>query len=347
MAEASPRTDRAHPKTAEVARDARAGRLSAETRRRLDELVKRLQLSAGRGGIFLVSLPTLDQALFFWGAVRKRTPPAWHYRIADVHASPDVLAEIHADKAVAPGRVSVLGVIPPDPGDRTGRQSLLTSLNVRREAVFESHLLVVLFLDPEVERDLVAWAKDFFVMRTVLVRLTQEPPIHRLDESEGVALLRKQNARLKREIRVALASGSKEVAARLMAELGGNLLRLGHMPEAIRHYTQALALHREIGDRQGEANQLANLGIVHRIKGDLDGATRHHTQALAIDREIGDRQGEANQLGNLGIVYRARGDMETARRFEAEAQAIRGAMGIGVGDRPSKSEESAVPDGKP
>jgi tetratricopeptide (TPR) repeat protein len=37
---------------------------------------------------------------------------------------------------------------------------------------------------------------------------------------------------------------------------------LGQYEKAIEHYNQALAISREIGDRQGEGNRLGNLGMI-------------------------------------------------------------------------------------
>ena len=41
-----------------------------------------------------------------------------------------------------------------------------------------------------------------------------------------------------------------------------------------------------------------------------------------IDREIGYRQGEANQLGNIGLIYSARGDLDNALRYLEDALTI-------------------------
>ena len=78
---------------------------------------------------------------------------------------------------------------------------------------------------------------------------------------------------------------------------------------------ESLAIKREIGDRQGEATSLNNLGIIAETRGDLAEAERLHRESLAIKREIGDRQGEASSLNNLGIIAETRGDLAEAERL--------------------------------
>jgi len=64
-------------------------------------------------------------------------------------------------------------------------------------------------------------------------------------------------------------------------------------------YAAALAVHREIGDRQGEANVLHGIADCDRSQGRVDAARDGYAAALASHREIGDRQGEANVLNGI------------------------------------------------
>lgn len=56
----------------------------------------------------------------------------------------------------------------------------------------------------------------------------------------------------------------------------------------------------EIGNREGIANSLGNLGIVYSIMGDYRKAIDYLQHSLVIDKEIGNQEGIANSLGNLG-----------------------------------------------
>src|SRR5262249_17858795 len=64
--------------------------------------------------------------------------------------------------------------------------------------------------------------------------------------------------------------------------------------------TQALNIHRELGDRGSEAGILNDLGNVLTKLGDTRRAHDRHTQALAIAREIGTPLEEARALEGIG-----------------------------------------------
>lgn len=108
-----------------------------------------------------------------------------------------------------------------------------------------------------------------------------------------------------------------EEALALTTELGetarrerANSLRLlgvahqisGHFEQAYFYKEQALALLRELGDRQGVALMLNSLGVTSDLRGDFATALTRTEEALAIAREIGDRSGELTYLGNLGAA---------------------------------------------
>jgi tetratricopeptide (TPR) repeat protein len=137
---------------------------------------------------------------------------------------------------------------------------------------------------------------------------------------------------------------------------------LGDYRQAIDLHTQALAIDRDTGNRQGEAVALSNLGLCHESLGDyrqaidlltrvqaIDRDTgnrqgepavlhnlascRYHmgdyrqaidllTRALAIDRDAGDRQGEGWHLGNLGMCYLRLGDHRQAIDLHTQALTI-------------------------
>lgn len=89
--------------------------------------------------------------------------------------------------------------------------------------------------------------------------------------------------------------------------------------EELKHQMETLQMNRENGNRQGEANTLANIGFIYSTKGNQDEALKYFTQAVQINNEIGSKQGEANQLLNLGATYRLKGELEKALKFSNEA----------------------------
>ena len=60
-----------------------------------------------------------------------------------------------------------------------------------------------------------------------------------------------------------------------------------------------MKLDREIGNREGEANALGNIGNVYWVKGELDKALKHYQQALKIFEEIGAVEGIKSAKYNI------------------------------------------------
>ena len=91
---------------------------------------------------------------------------------------------------------------------------------------------------------------------------------------------------------------------------------------------ESLAIKREIGDRQGEAASLINLGNIANTRGDLAEAERLYRESLAIKREIGDRQGEATSLKDLGELMLEKGDIDTGKKLIEDSHLIEREIGI-------------------
>lgn len=76
-----------------------------------------------------------------------------------------------------------------------------------------------------------------------------------------------------------------------------------------------------LGDRDGQAFCLNDLGIVHRRQGRYDLALACQRKSLAIRRELGDSHCEAESLRELGATLRALGRPDEARAHWLEALA--------------------------
>ena len=101
---------------------------------------------------------------------------------------------------------------------------------------------------------------------------------------------------------VAVCRCATEHAVRLSAILYRYLEGGGHYTEALEIHTSALTAATRLGDREGQAHALTNLGLVHRLLGRYGPATDHLRRALELHRLTGDREGEARTSSNLGIV---------------------------------------------
>ncbi|MEL7598246.1 MAG: tetratricopeptide repeat protein, partial [Clostridiaceae bacterium] len=102
--------------------------------------------------------------------------------------------------------------------------------------------------------------------------------------------------------------------------------------EELKHQMETLQMNRENGNRQGEANTLANIGFIYSSKGNQEEALNYFTQAVQINSEIGSKQGQANQLLNLGATYRLKGDLEKALKFSNQAIELHRQIGYRQGE---------------
>ena len=80
----------------------------------------------------------------------------------------------------------------------------------------------------------------------------------------------------------------------------------GDQQKSLQYYEKALKIHEEMGNREGIANDLGNMGICIPDTGRPQKSLQHYEKALKIHEEIGNRQGIANELGNMGMYSRYR-----------------------------------------
>jgi predicted ATPase/transcriptional regulator with XRE-family HTH domain/Tfp pilus assembly protein PilF len=131
-------------------------------------------------------------------------------------------------------------------------------------------------------------------------------------------------------LELALAiEGTDAPQARALALNGsGNLANSqGNYTRTAALHAEALALQREVGDRQGIAGSLNNLGNVAYQQGDYTRAATLFAESLALRRELGDTPGIARSLNNLGGVAYKQGDFARAIALQEEALALERALG--------------------
>src|SRR5581483_428846 len=89
--------------------------------------------------------------------------------------------------------------------------------------------------------------------------------------------------------------------------------------EAISSFDEALAIDREVENKDNAAGDLSNIGAALFQMGDLKGARERYMDALAIFRATANPDGEANALANGAEVSQELGDLPRARRAYEEA----------------------------
>jgi predicted ATPase/Tfp pilus assembly protein PilF/DNA-binding XRE family transcriptional regulator len=88
-----------------------------------------------------------------------------------------------------------------------------------------------------------------------------------------------------------------------------------------------LMLQRELGDQQGIAAFLIELGTIFMDQGDYARALVYYEECLTIRRSLGDQQGVAIVLNNLGNIAQDQGDRSRSRELYKESLALRQALG--------------------
>lgn len=128
----------------------------------------------------------------------------------------------------------------------------------------------------------------------------------------------------------ALVIGAKTDRHQLAAmknSLGWALARLKNVEEAVPTLEQALALARELGDRQEEGLALDTLGWCYAEIDELNRAVTYHNEALAIAKDTENLRLQCRALNNLGWAHVGLGDITRGIAFHQEALAIARELG--------------------
>jgi predicted ATPase len=95
--------------------------------------------------------------------------------------------------------------------------------------------------------------------------------------------------------------------------------RQGDIAVAAALLQESLDLYRELGDEEGIARGIAEVGSIAIAEQDLDRAAALYEEAVPLFRSQGKLSRVAASLGNLGTIAHMRGDHATAVRYYAEA----------------------------
>jgi DNA-binding SARP family transcriptional activator len=106
--------------------------------------------------------------------------------------------------------------------------------------------------------------------------------------------------------------GDRQGEGRAANNVAKACLDLGRFPQALEAAQRALVIQRQAGSRYLEGIALNILGCASREMGRYEPAVGYLQQALAIFRELGDPLVEADSLSDLGEVYLDTGRLEEA-----------------------------------
>jgi DNA-binding SARP family transcriptional activator len=137
------------------------------------------------------------------------------------------------------------------------------------------------------------------------------PPLGFTGVDDALSWYDRERVNLVAATRQASSAGLHEVSWRLPPPLFQIFDARGNWADLITTHRMALDSARHVGNRQGEAWVLNNLGEALGITGDSEGIGCLE-QALAISREVGDRRGESRAANNLADAYTRLGRSQEA-----------------------------------
>ncbi len=153
-----------------------------------------------------------------------------------------------------------------------------------------------------------------------------EQLLDRISENDPELYERYRNVKQSEELKYQLdtlnmnrENGNRQGEANTLANIGYIYASKENYDEAINYFMKAVEINHEIGGIQGEANQLQNIGSTYRLKGDPQKALEFCNQAIALHRQINYKQGQANTLGTIGNIYADQGSYAEALSSYEEA----------------------------
>ena len=132
---------------------------------------------------------------------------------------------------------------------------------------------------------------------------------------------------LERARRLARKTKQRSMEGDIVRCLGNACFWQNSYAESQAYFTEALSIHREVGDLRGELSALNNLAQVLQLLGDPQHAVEFFEQALAICHNIGDRLAEGVLLTNLGGLTAQLGHLQQAQIWLEQALVVRDEIG--------------------
>jgi DNA-binding SARP family transcriptional activator/transcriptional regulator with XRE-family HTH domain len=131
-------------------------------------------------------------------------------------------------------------------------------------------------------------------------------------------------ARSRQALRLSQTAGASAnpMQAQACNHVGWDLAMLGSYPQALRYCQRAVALNRQLGNKQQEPPALDSLAYVHRHLGHHAEAADCYRRAVELFDELGHRYEKAETLAYAGDAHHADGSLAAARQAWTQALAI-------------------------
>ncbi|MBU7010221.1 MAG: tetratricopeptide repeat protein [Theionarchaea archaeon] len=128
-------------------------------------------------------------------------------------------------------------------------------------------------------------------------------------------------------LELAESLGDKQGIAISLHQLGMLQYGQGNYKEAEKYYTQSLELAESLGDKQGIAISLGQLGNLQEDQGNYKEAEKYYTQSLELTESLGDKQGIASSLHQLGNLQYGQGNYKEAEKYYTQSLELAESLG--------------------
>jgi tetratricopeptide (TPR) repeat protein len=113
--------------------------------------------------------------------------------------------------------------------------------------------------------------------------------------------------------------GDADAIATALRLVGNSHYELGDPATGERIWLESLEARPADGDQRAAADTLNNLGVAARDRNDFDAAVDYYERSLATFRTLGDEEGPARAVMNVGLLWLDRGDAELGASKSREA----------------------------
>lgn len=108
-----------------------------------------------------------------------------------------------------------------------------------------------------------------------------------------------------RALELSIQVGDRNGEATALKNIGVGYSNVREDTKALEYYQKALTIYTEIDNKKGTANVLNNIGVIYVGVDEYDKALEYYLKSMRIYEEIGDTNGIATSLINTGTIYDA------------------------------------------
>jgi CHAT domain-containing protein/tetratricopeptide (TPR) repeat protein len=116
--------------------------------------------------------------------------------------------------------------------------------------------------------------------------------------------------------------GDRQGEAYTLNDMGAAATDSGSLVDALNSYEKALRIFQETGNRLGEASARHNIGYAYALAGDMEKALDSYKQARSIRRAEQDRRGEIMTINAMSGAYDGLGEPGEAVKLAEEAAGV-------------------------